>query len=277
MNRGWGTVYLVGAGPGAADLLTLRAARLLAQADVVFHDALVGPEILSLAERAQLIAVGKRCGRLSTAQRFINRQLVAAAQQHAVVVRLKGGDPMMFGRAQEEITDLQAAGVPFEIVPGVSAGFAASAMLAQSLTQRGLSRNVVFVTPRFGEGEHAHEWTRVVLAADTAVIYMAGQQLAAIAQALIAGGMRGGMPAVLVAGASTPGQRVFRSSVEELASGERSFDTASMPVLLMLGAVFESVAEVSSKMTSSIEVIESVMANRPADNPASRAPERRAA
>ncbi len=267
----------MGAGPGAADLLTLRAARLLARADVVFHDALVGPEILSLAERAQLIAVGKRCGRLSTAQRFINRQLVAAAQQHAVVVRLKGGDPMMFGRAQEEIADLHAAGVPFEIVPGISAGFAASAVLAQSLTQRGLSRNVVFVTPRVGEGERDHEWARVVLVADTAVIYMAGQQLLAIAQALIAGGMRGGMPVVLVAGASTPGQRVYRSSVEELARGERSFDTALMPVLLMLGAVFESVTEVSSDTTSSTAVIESVLANRPVLDQASRTRERRAA
>src|ERR1700742_4929333 len=97
-----GTVYLVGAGPGAPDLLTLRAARLLERADIVFHDALVHPDTLALAARAEKIAVGKRCGRHSTAQRFINKRLVDAAQQHRVVVRLKGGDPMLFGRAQEE-------------------------------------------------------------------------------------------------------------------------------------------------------------------------------
>lgn len=237
------TVYLVGAGPGAADLLTLRAAKLLARADVVFYDALVGPAILALAENAKLIAVGKRCGKLSTAQRFINRQLVAAAEQHQVVVRLKGGDPMMFGRAQEEIADLRAAGIAVEIVPGVSAGFAASAAIQQSLTQRGVSRNVVFVTPRVGEGELEHDWTRVVLAADTSVLYMAGQQMAAIGRSLIAGGMPGDRPVVLVAGAATPTQRVFGSSIAELARGERSFDTAAMPVLMLIGEVFASVAE----------------------------------
>jgi uroporphyrin-III C-methyltransferase len=237
------TVYLVGAGPGAADLLTLRAAKLLARADVVFYDALVSAEILALAENAELIAVGKRCGKLSTAQRFINRQLIAAAQNHQVVVRLKGGDPMMFGRAQEEIADLQAAGVAFEIVPGVSAGFAASAAIKQSLTQRGVSRNVVFVTPRVGEGERDHDWMRVVLAADTSVVYMAGQQMTAIGQSLIAGAMPGERPVVLVAGAATSTQRVFRSSVAELARGDRSFDTGAMPVLMLIGQVFENVAE----------------------------------
>ena len=107
------TVYLVGAGPGAPDLLTLRAAKLLAAADIVFHDALVHPDTLALAERAEKIAVGKRCGKHSTAQRFINKRLVDAAKLHRVVVRLKGGDPMLFGRAQEEIAAaLIAAGKP---------------------------------------------------------------------------------------------------------------------------------------------------------------------
>jgi uroporphyrin-III C-methyltransferase len=105
-----GKVYLVGAGPGAPDLLTLRAARLLGEADIVLHDALVHPEVLTLAVRAELIPVGKRCGAHSTAQRFINKRLADAAREHRVVVRLKGGDPMLFGRAQEEIDALQAAG-----------------------------------------------------------------------------------------------------------------------------------------------------------------------
>ena len=116
-----GTVYLVGAGPGAADLLTVRAARLLAAADVVLHDALIGDDVLALAPHAQKIAVGKRCGAHSTSQRFINKRLVDAARRAKVVVRLKGGDPMLFGRAHEEIEALAAAGIDCEIVPGVTA------------------------------------------------------------------------------------------------------------------------------------------------------------
>ena len=113
-----GTVYLVGAGPGAPDLLTVRAARLLGEADIVFYDALVGAEILALAPRAVKIAVGKRSGRHSTAQRFINKRLADAARRYRIVVRLKGGDPMLFGRAHEEISFLQEQSVPVEIVPG---------------------------------------------------------------------------------------------------------------------------------------------------------------
>ena len=135
-------VYLVGAGPGDPDLLTVRAARLLQRADIVFHDALVHEDTLALASRARLIAVGKRCGRLSTAQRFINKQLVDAAREYEVVVRLKGGDPMLFGRAQEEIDALLGAGVAVQVVPGISAAFSASADIGQSLTERGTSRSV---------------------------------------------------------------------------------------------------------------------------------------
>ena len=171
-----GKVYLIGAGPGAPDLLTLRAARILERADVVFHDALVHPEVIALAPRARIVAVGKRCSQISTDQRFINRALCEAAVRHETVVRLKGGDPMIFGRAQEEIDALTAAEVDFEIVPGVTAALAASAELRVSLTRRGVSRSVVFVTPRIGEGqapssEH-HAWARAVAAAETAVLYM---------------------------------------------------------------------------------------------------------
>src|SRR5512134_3395996 len=111
-----GTVYLVGAGPGAPDLLTLRAARVLAEADIVFYDALVHPDTLALAARAEKIAVGKRCGRHSTAQRFINKRLADAARRYRVVVRLKGGDPMLFGRAQEEINFLNESSIKVEVV-----------------------------------------------------------------------------------------------------------------------------------------------------------------
>src|SRR5881398_2333770 len=128
-----GVVYLIGAGPGAADLLTLRAARLLENANIVFHDALVPRDVLTLAKRAELVAVGKRCGRHSTAQRFINKRLIDAARHHDVVVRLKGGDPLLFGRAQEEIAYLRTQGVRVEVVPGITGAFAASASLGTSL------------------------------------------------------------------------------------------------------------------------------------------------
>jgi len=124
-----GKVYLIGAGPGAPDLLTIRAARILAKADIVFHDSLVHPEVIALASRARIVPVGKRCSRISTDQRFINRALCEAAVRYDVVVRLKGGDPMIFGRAQEEIDALHAAAIDFDIVPGVTAALAASADL----------------------------------------------------------------------------------------------------------------------------------------------------
>src|SRR5260221_7016022 len=180
MGRLSGKVYLVGAGPGAVDLLTLRAAEILKQADIVFHDALVPSRILELASRAEKIAVGKRSGRHSTAQHFINKRLVDAARQHRMVVRLKGGDPLLFGRAQEEIDYLRAQRIAVEIVPGVTAAFAASADLGVSLTQRGLARSVAFVTPRVGAGEAESTWVKTVLAADTAAIYMGAGEAAVL-------------------------------------------------------------------------------------------------
>ena len=163
-----GTVYLVGAGPGASDLLTVRAARLLGEADVVFHDALIAEDVLRLAAAAKKTPVGKRCGRHSTAQHFINKRLADAARSHRVVVRLKGGDPMLFGRAYEEIAYLTSRGVRVEVVPGVTAALAASADLAISLTRRGAARSVALVTPRVAKGERESRWVASVLGADTA-------------------------------------------------------------------------------------------------------------
>ncbi|MGH8753689.1 MAG: uroporphyrinogen-III C-methyltransferase, partial [Burkholderiales bacterium] len=171
-----GKVYLIGAGPGAPDLITVRGAEILKRADIVFYDALVHPDTVALAVNAKKVAVGKRCSRVSTDQRFINRNLVEAAHKYQTVVRLKGGDPMLFGRAQEEITALKKARIEYEIVPGVTAALGASAEVGVSLTRRGLSRSVVFVTPRVGEGEEAADWAKSVLAADTAVLYMAASQ-----------------------------------------------------------------------------------------------------
>jgi uroporphyrin-III C-methyltransferase len=238
-----GTVYLVGAGPGAADLLTLRAARLLERAQIVFHDALVDVETLALAKRAVLVPVGKRCGKLSTAQRFINKQLIDAAARHEVVVRLKGGDPMLFGRAQEEIDALRSAGVPVEVVPGVSAAFAASADLAQSLTERGLSRSAVFVTPRVGDGEHAHDWARPAAAADTVVLYMASQQADAIVAGLVAAGVPASRPAVFVESASLPSRKVIPTRVGALAEAASALGDG--PAVLLIGEVYEPIVAAS--------------------------------
>lgn len=233
MSRG--TVYLIGAGPGAGDLLTLRAARLLARADVVFHDALVGEEVLALAGRAVCVAVGKRAGRPSTAQRFINKRLVDAARTHEVVVRLKGGDPMLFGRAQEEIDALSRAGIRCEVVPGVSAAFAASAELGISLTKRGVSRCVSFLTARAGEGQPAASWLAAALAADTAVFYMGAGQAQALASRLIANGKPRETPVAVVVNASLPGSRVFAGSLVDLPSLARQAD---VPALILVGEVY---------------------------------------
>ena len=231
-----GTVYLVGAGPGSPDLLTVRAARLLAAADIVFHDALVNPEIVALAAGAEKVAVGKRCAKHSTAQAFINKRLIDAARKHRTVVRLKGGDPMLFGRAQEELDALRAAGVPCEVVPGITAALAAAADLKTSLTRRGVSRNVVFATPRVGEGEPSSEWAAPLAHADTAALYMGAGQADAIAQTLLAQGRSPRTPVVAIENASLPTSRTVGLTLANLpALAEREF---AGPVLLLVGKVF---------------------------------------
>lgn len=228
-------VWLVGAGPGAPDLLTLRAARLIERADVLFHDALVHPDTIALASRAEKIAVGKRCGRHSTAQTFINKRLVDAARKHETVVRLKGGDPMLFGRAQEEIDALGAAGIAVEVVPGITAALAASASLGISLTRRALSRNVTFVTPRTGAGESTSDWAAAVLAADTAAIYMGAGDATAIATTLIGRGLNPATPVAIVESASLPGERHSFATLAELPRLANS--VSSGPALILLGEV----------------------------------------
>jgi uroporphyrin-III C-methyltransferase len=232
----------VGAGPGAPDLITLRAAEILKQADIVFHDALVHPETIALASTAEHVSVGKRCGRHSTAQRFINKRLVDAARKAQIVVRLKGGDPMLFGRAQEEIAALDAAGIEYEIVPGVTAALAASADLGVSLTQRGRARSVVFLTPRVGDGEKPNEWARAASAADTAVIYMGAGQAQIVAHALLAHGVQPATPVVVVENASLPASRQLRLRLRELP--QIAMLGLSGPALIMLGDVYgEAVLE----------------------------------
>jgi len=231
-----GTVYLVGAGPGAPDLLTLRAAALLARAGIVFHDALVHPQTLALATGAEKVAVGKRCGKHSTAQRFINKRLVDAAGRHEVVIRLKGGDPMLFGRAQEEIAALEAAHVRYEVVPGVTAALAAAAEIGTSLTQRGSVRSFAFATPRVGQGEVASAWVGALLGADAGAIYMGAHEAPAIAAALIEAGCAPATPVAIVENASLPESRIHYTTLRALPQfADHVFDG---PALLLLGPQF---------------------------------------
>jgi uroporphyrin-III C-methyltransferase len=229
-------VWLVGSGPGAPDLLTLRAVRLLERADIVFHDALVHPDTLALATRARLVDVGKRNGRVSTEQRFINRALVEAAKSHETVVRLKGGDPMLFGRAQEEIDALGESGIEVEVVPGITAALAASAELGVSLTRRGVARTVAFATPRVGRDEEASDWLAAAAIADTAVLYMASGQAANIAQDLIAAGKAPGTPVALVESASLAGSRHKLGTLGELSRTQPEMHGG--PAVLCVGRVF---------------------------------------
>jgi len=233
-----GVVYLVGAGPGAPDLLTLRAAKLLEKADIVFHDALVHPDIVALAVRAEKIAVGKRCGKHSTAQKFINKRLVDAARAHAIVVRLKGGDPMLFGRAQEEIAALEAAGVRYEVVPGITAALAASAELGISLTQRGVARSVALVTPRVGEGENSSEWARSLANADAGAIYMGAGEADAIAVALIAAGKPASTPVAIVENASLPQARTIFTTLAGLP--RLTADQLTGPTIILIGPQYRA-------------------------------------
>ncbi|MDX2277517.1 MAG: uroporphyrinogen-III C-methyltransferase [Hyphomonadaceae bacterium] len=237
-----GTIYLVGAGPGAADLLTIRAARLLEQADVVLYDALVGAEVLALAKKAKLYNVGKRAGRPSVDQRFICRLLVRMGQRHQIVVRLKGGDPNLFGRATEELDACRAAGVDVVSVPGVSAAFAAASALGVSLTARNVSRSVALVTPAKARGgEDDTHWAEAAAAAETAVIYMGASQAEQVADALIARGVPAARPVALIESASTPRQRIIRGALAELAA--LAAQLGDGPALMIVG---ETVAHVQA-------------------------------
>lgn len=225
-----GKVYLIGAGPGAQDLITLRGARLLAAADVVLHDALVTPEMLELCPQAQKIAVGKRCGKLSTAQQFINKQLIDQARKHALVVRLKGGDPMLFGRADEELRALEEAGIAVEVVPGITTALAAAAATQQPLTRRGVARSVAFFTSSTAPG---HEGEVALPDTDTLVQYMGGREAIATAQGLLARGRTPDTPVIVIENVSRADQRVQRLTLADLARG---LDAAHGPVLVMIGA-----------------------------------------
>jgi len=232
-----GHVYLVGAGPGAADLLTVRALRLIERADVILYDALVTEEILDFAPQAKKVPVGKRGGRVSMDQALINRLLVSTATKHQLVVRLKGGDPMLFGRAHEEIEACVQAGIPVSVVPGITAAFGAASALSTSLTQRGLSRSVTFVTPTVARGSQASpSWAKAVAAADTSIIYMGRGDAVWIRDSLIELGISSNLPVVLAEDVSRLSSFTVKGPLADLP--DLALKVGSGPVLMMIGEVF---------------------------------------
>lgn len=259
-----GKVYLVGAGPGAIDLITVRGAKLLERADIVFYDALVDPEMLLLCPQADKFAVGKRCGKLSSAQHFINKRLIDAAQKHQIIVRLKGGDPMMFGRADEEIQALKNHHIEVEVVPGITAALAGAASLQQSLTLRGVSRSVAFVTLAEGvksiNAAHGgvHEKIQPITNpnADTLVYYMGRKDTSSIAKKLIAGNKNhtADTPAHILEAVSTQNERHWSSTLGELANGKANdwFDSTS-PALIMIGEALREKPELEQSKPEQLE------------------------
>lgn len=251
-----GKVYLIGAGPGAADLITVRGARLLGAADVVLHDALVEHAMLDYAPKhAKFIAVGKRCGQRSTAQHFINKQLVDAAREHDVVVRLKGGDPMLFGRADEEMRALEAAGIEYEIVPGITAALASAATLRRSLTLRGVARSVALAThSRAADSAEIREQVN----ADSLVFYMGRDSAPEIARELIEAGRAGATPVAIVEACSTAHERTLTLTLARLAAGEaQSRLDAAQPSLLMIGEAFAARAGQVGETDAAVDVARS--------------------
>jgi uroporphyrin-III C-methyltransferase len=225
------TVYLVGAGPGAGDLLTLRAARLMAAADVVVYDRLIEPEVLDLAAPdAELIDVGKRPGH-SDSQELINALLVSLGHSHQTVVRLKGGDPFVFGRGGEEYEALAQAGVACEVVPGVTSAFAAPMVAGVSVTHRGLSHGVTVVTGHAREGA-AVDFRRLANPDVTLVVLMGVQRRSSIMNELLEGGLAADTPVAIIERAHMSGQRVQRSHLSQLASMD-----VNAPAVMVIGAV----------------------------------------
>ena len=228
-----GKVYLIGAGPGDPELLTLKAARLLARADVVLHDALVSREVLAMiSPTAEVIDVGKRAGRKLLTQDEINSLLVSYAKTTDHVVRLKGGDPSIFGRAGEEIESLRKAGVEYEIVPGITAALGAAAAAGISLTDRRMASQIVLTTFSRETDGNVMDWG-CVTSTTTLVLYMPGADYAEVSARLIDGGLPSELPCVIVSNATSSSQELRWSNVGRLASEER----LPAPALLIVGRV----------------------------------------
>ena len=258
-----GSVWLVGAGPGDPGLLTLHAAHALAEADVVLHDALVSPEILALA-RGRREHVGKRAGGRQTPQLRIQDRLITLARQGLRVLRLKGGDPLLFGRGGEEAVALAAAGIPFRIVPGISSASGAAAAAGMPLTHRTLARSVAFATGHDADGRLPDEPDLATLgrAVDTLVLFMPLRQAGAIAATLLSGGRDPATPAALISDATTPRQMVRRTTLAGLPAAATTVPHTA-PTLLFVGPTI-ALADLIGPASTDAEIVSAPALRRPA-------------
>ncbi|EQM68363.1 uroporphyrinogen-III C-methyltransferase [Pseudomonas tohonis] len=230
-----GKVWLVGAGPGDPELLTLKAVRVLNGAEVVMIDDLVNPAVLEHCPGARVIRVGKRGGCRSTPQAFIHRLMLRYARQGKRVVRLKGGDPCIFGRGGEEAQWLAERGVESELVNGITAGLAGATQCGIPLTLRGISRGVTLVTAHT-QDDSEPEWQALARSGTTLVVYMGVARLAAVREGLLAGGMAADMPVAMIENASLPHQRECRSTLAQMQADASDFQLKS-PAILVIGEV----------------------------------------
>jgi uroporphyrin-III C-methyltransferase len=229
-----GKVYLVGAGPGDPELLTLKALRLLHSAEAVLYDDLVTPEILALIPAtAQLHNVGKRAGTKNISQQEINFLMIALAESGLQVVRLKSGDPLVFGRAGEEMEALRHAAIPYEIVPGVTSAFGAAASAGIPLTHRHASSALVFITAHQAAESDPADWSKIAASGATVVIYMSGTNYGELAAKLITSGLTASTPCAIVSRATTNQQQAYRTTISNL----RAAPQLPSPTLLVVGEV----------------------------------------
>jgi uroporphyrin-III C-methyltransferase len=233
-----GKVYLVGAGPGDPDLMTVIAVRVLANADVVLHDALVSADVLALASpQAQVISVGKRCGQKYISQEHINDLMITIAKAGKTVVRLKSGDPSIFGRAAEELDALREAGISVEIIPGVTASLAAAAKIGISLTDRRRADHLLFISAHRGRGKEPPEWQAMVNRRTTVVVYMPGEYQG-VAEDLTRAGLSKATPCAVISKVSTPDEQWYQTTLGSL----NAAPVMASPCVLIVGETVRTLA-----------------------------------
>ncbi len=250
-----GKVFLVGAGPGDPELLTVKALRILQSADAVLHDDLISPEILALIPKtAEVRNVGKRCGRKSIQQEEINALLVRFAFFGLKVVRLKAGDPLIFGRAGEEMEALRKANIEFEIIPGVTSALASAAAARVSLTHRDSASAVLFITRHHAKPAKTVDWQAYVASGATLAIYMPGSDYQPISEQLIAAGLKGETACAIVSRASSQAEQIHRSTVKNLANAP----LLPAPTLLLVGDVLNAPDAVQFQLEAAVNVLPTV-------------------
>jgi len=249
-----GKVYLIGAGPGDPELLTLKALRVLQSADVVLLDELVNRDILQHAPQARVVEVGKRGGCKSTPQRFINRMMIALAEQGLTIARLKGGDPFLFGRGGEEMVSLRSAGIEVEVIPGITSGISVPACIGIPVTHREFTHGVSFVTGHMQEGvptTDGQNWKALVESGTTLVIYMGVRNLPTITRELLKAGMSPDMPAAAIQNGSLPEQQHVTTTLSMLPMAVRQAKLGS-PAIIVVGDVVRLATSI--KLSKSISI-----------------------